>query len=343
VTTDYARELRAALRRTLHDGWQFTADGDRLLIQHRDRGSPYNPPRRTPDWADLLDKLETAFAAHGVPKGPPLPIRWGRETDLVCSAVQALDPHLKHRQPFTYRTGYLPQPVVRLTGKRDADGRLLDGYLTSFVNVSRVEPIPAVTHHAQILDDWIGVLSQLGLHARHIEIYGNLRIWKREPVEGITLRYQHAGLELGDIVLLWNTHDPSYIATDLGTGLERLRWTITRQPWAELIHGSCARISALDVLDAIRTAALLVGTGIPPGPRGPGSAVRRLLRNCPRRRAEAGLGRIVREAHGYWALTVDRLDHWADATLTIEQEILGQRSSAAMAQSPSALSSSAGK
>jgi hypothetical protein len=29
-------------------------------------------------------------------------------------------------------------------------------------------------------------------------------------MEGVILRYRHAGLELGDIVLLWNAQGPSY-------------------------------------------------------------------------------------------------------------------------------------
>jgi hypothetical protein len=97
------------------------------------------------------------------------------------------------------------------------------GFLTSFVNVSRVEPIKTVDDHAAILDSWTGVLSRLGLHGRHLELFGNLRVWRRGPVEGITLRYRHAGLELGDIVL--------------------------------------AHVVDSDVLDAVRTTILLIGPG----------------------------------------------------------------------------------
>ena len=319
MTNDLARELPTALRRALQDRWEFSSDGERLLIQHRDRASPYRPPRRPPDWPDLLDRLEAAFAAYGVPKALPLPLRWRRETDLICSAVQALDPYLKHRQPYVYRSGYLPQPVVRFTGKRDATGVLKDGFLTSFVNVSRVEPIKTVDDHAGILDDWIGVLSRLGLHARHVEIYGDLRVWRRGPVEGVTLRYRHGGLELGDIVVLWNAEDPSYVVTDLGTGLERLRWAIGRDPWPELVHGHHAAIIGPEVLDALRTTVLLLACGIAPVPRGPGSAVRRLLRLIPRDLMLTGLSGPVRAAHRYWTLSVSVVMGWPDVVLQMEQ------------------------
>jgi hypothetical protein len=138
MSSDAANELPAALRHALHDRWEFTRDGERLRIQHCDRGTPYRPPRRVPHWADLLDRLESAFEEHGVPRAPHLPLRWGRETDLVTSAIQALDPYLKYRRPYVYRAGYLPQPFVRFTGRRAASGGLEDGFLISFVNVSRI-------------------------------------------------------------------------------------------------------------------------------------------------------------------------------------------------------------
>lgn len=320
MTADTVHELVAALRRVLHDRWEFAADGEQLHIRHRDGGTPYRPPRRVPDWAELLDHLESAFAVHGVARAAALPLRWRRETDLTISAVQALDPYLKYRKPYVYRSGYLPQPVVRFTGKRDAAGRLEDGFLTSFVNVSRVEPIKTIDDHAAIFDDWIGVLSRLGLHARHLELFGKLSTWRRGPVEGITLRYRHAGMELGDIVLLWNAEDPVYLVTDLGTALERLRWTISRGLWLDLIYGPLAEFADSDALDAIRTLVLLVGSRIAPAARGPGSASRRLLRSLPGDATRLGLSAAVRQFHSYWALNADGMPSWPEIAQQIEQQ-----------------------
>lgn len=320
MTADARRELPIALRHALHDCWEFATDGERLHVQHRDRGTPYRPPCHPPDWPELLDRLESAFAEFGVPRAAALPLRWRRETDLTISAIQALDPYLKHRKPYVYRAGYLPQPVVRFTGKRDAAGHLEDGFLTSFVNVSRVESIKTVDDHAAIFDDWIGVLSRLGLHARHLELLGNLGVWQRGPVEGITLRFRHAGLELGDVVLLWNAEDPSYMVTDLGTGLERLRWTITRWSWRELIHGDLARWADPDVLDAMRTAVLLIGSGIAPAARGPGSAVKRVLRLITPDVAPFGVSAAARAFHDYWSLTSSDMSPWPEVAYRMEQD-----------------------
>lgn len=322
MSPDLTEEIPAALRTSLGPAWTITVAGDNLEARHRDSGTPYRPPRKDIDWAELLERLQDAFAEYGVPRVPALPLRWRRETELTISAVQALDPYLKHRQPFVYGAGYLPQPVVRFTG-RDADGLLRMGYQTSFVNISRVEPIKTIDAHATIFDNWIGVLSRLGLHARHVHLFGRLRIWHRPPVKGMTLRYNHGGLNLGDIVLLWNAEDPAYMATDLGTGLERLRWIITRKPWSEVVFGSRWSAGTLAQLDAIRTAVLLIGAGIAPAPRGPGSATRRVLRMVPSDAATYGLSAAVRAAHRFWSLTASGLLPWPEITRQMEMEVLG--------------------
>jgi hypothetical protein len=159
-TESLVPQAAAALRQVLGSTWEFTTEGTNLEIRHRHRGSPYAPPRQRPSWAELLRTIEDAFAIRGVPRDACIPLRWGRETELAISAVQALDPFLKDGRPVTYRRGFLPQPVVRFTGERDDEnGELLDGYLTSFVNVSRVQPIQNIDEYARVLsnsqDLWI--------------------------------------------------------------------------------------------------------------------------------------------------------------------------------------------
>jgi len=320
MTADHASQLPISLQRALGPRWHHQADGPRLRITHRDHGTPYRPPRRAPEWPELLNRLEATFATAGVPRAKPLPLRWGRETDFTISAIQALDPYLKDRKHYVYREGYLPQPVVRFTGKRDANGALEDGFLSAFVNVSQVQRIHSIDDHTAILDSWIGILSRLGLHARHLTIAGNVTPWTRAQVNGITLHISHAGLPIGDIVLLWNAADPSHLVTDLGSGLERLRWALARSNWQQLIHGPLAGTKP-STLDAIRTATLVIGSGIRPGPQGRGSALRRLLRSMPATDATLGVSRAVRQAHRFWSLTAPALSPWHEVTRQIEEEI----------------------
>src|ERR1035437_9875699 len=260
-------ELVPALRRALGRQWQFHMRGEQLAIRHQAAGSPYRPARTAPAWPEMLARIEGAFAGHGIARAHPLPIRWNHETDFTISAIQALDPYLKRRQEFTYRQGYLPQPVIRFTGHRDEAGNLADGFLTAFVNISCLQPT--------------------------------------------------AGM-----VRLWNAEDPSVMVTDLGSGLERLRWAVTRAPWQQIVHGPLAGHASLDVLDAIRTGTLITGSGISPAARGCGGALRKLSRTIPASDARLGLSTAVRHACEYWSLTATMNLPWPHICQILEHEVL---------------------
>ncbi len=317
---NYVSELMTALQRTLGLRWAFCSDGNRLCIRHQAWGTPYRPPRRLVSWEEMLVILASTFTEHGIPQAPALPLRWNRETDFTISAIQALDPYLKRCSPYTYRQGYLPQPVVRFTGQRDRSGRLADGFLTAFVNVSCVLPIRDASEHVRILDTWLTVLSRLGLHARHLEIHGAAIPWQRREIRGITLRIAHDGLEIGDIVLLWNESNPSFMATDLGSGLERLRWAITRRAWPSVVHGSLGERVDPFALDIVRAATLIAGNGILPSDSGPGNALRRLARSIPAPSAALGLSAAVRSAYAYWLLTSPMQLPWPEVCQILDRE-----------------------
>ncbi|MBT2390666.1 hypothetical protein J7E87_14845 [Streptomyces sp. ISL-1] len=235
--------------------------------------------------------------------------------------MQALDPLLKDGRQHTYRSGFLPQPVVRFTGKRDPSGDLCEGFLTSFVNVSRVQPINSIDEYGSILDGWLTVLSHLGFHARHLSAYGSLSTWHRRQVQGVTLHFRHLDLPLGDIVLLWNTEHPERMAVDLGTGLERLAWARTRMDWYDLVYGRFAKAAPAQTLDAIRTATLLLGHGITPAARGAGGIARRVIGTIAPDSARLGVSALVRASYDYWALFGSPTVPWPAVSSGIEQEL----------------------
>jgi hypothetical protein len=318
---DVGRCLPEVLRRAMGPGWEFTIADGHLDVRHRDRGTPYRPPRHQPAWADLLHRLKTGFARQGIPQAPCLPLRWGRETELTISAVQALDPVLKHGRPHPYRSGYLPQPAVRFTGRRDADGDLREGFLTSFVNVSHVQPIADLAEFGSIFDGWLSVLSCLGFHARHVSLHGSLSTWQRREVRGVTLRFRHADLPLGDIVLLWNAENPQRMAVDLGTALERLAWARSRLNWYDLVYGRFAHTAPVPTLDAIRTATLLLGHGISPAARGAGGIARRVIATIDVDSARLGVSAAVRSFYDYWALCGSLSVPWTAVVTRVEREL----------------------
>lgn len=266
--------------------------------------------------------MTEAFRVCNIPRVPTLPLRWGRETDFTISAVQALDPFIKDGAPFAYRAGFIPQPVVRFTGDRDQQGHLREGFLTSFVNTSCVRPTKDVEEHVGLVDVWLTVLSKIGLHARHVSIHGPLRVWRRPPVSGITLGFKHLNLPIGDLVFVWNDADPRLTISDLGSGLERLYWAITQMPWSRLAFGPLAAHSSHTILDALRTSTLIAGSGIAPASRGPGSALRRLMRVVPTEMAAFGLSRVVRASYAYWTLFAPLPVPWHETARILEEEAL---------------------
>lgn len=310
------------LRRVLSPRWEVSVAGDMLEIRHPDRATPYRPPRIPASPLELLDSLQTAFTELGVPRAACLPLRWGRETELTISAVQALDPWLKEERGVALRTGFLPQPVVRLTARRNADGMLREGFLTAFINASRVEPIQGMSEYATVFDQWLSVLSRLGFHARHICIYGHLTVWQRRQVKGVTLRFDHAGMPLGDIVLLWNADNPGRMAVDLGTSLERLCWARSRRCWLDVVFGELAAAAPANTLDAIRSATLLIGHGVFPSGRGAGSITRRLARAIPANEAALGLSAAIRLSYRFWSSVAPLTIPWTDVVAIIEREVL---------------------
>ncbi len=322
MSDDRSAQLVDALHSCFDDRWLIQMDGSSLRMEPR--RSTVGKPKRSRDTSPggVVHQLECALAARGIRRDALLPIRWRRDTDLCISAIQALDPWLKDAKPRVWREGFLPQPVVRFTGERGPDGRLVDGFLTAFVNLSCVMRIDSVERHVELLDAWIAAFSACGLHAGRLALHGDLDVWTRDTVAGITIAIDADGIELGDAVLLWNADRPEYMATDLGSGLERLRWILTGKSWAASTFGTEAEQWDWRMLEAVRAGTLLAMSGISPASRGAGSAVRRVLRDVPTTVAAAGLGRLVRAQRAYWTSVGATGLGWPEICMQLEDEVL---------------------
>lgn len=270
-----------------------------------------------------MNVIGNEFARLGVPRPALLPLRWGRDTDLLVSAIQGLDPWLKDGCPRVLREGYLPQPVVRFTGERDDAGVLQDGFLTAFVNLSCVQRVSGPERHVELFDGWIAALSALGIHAGRLTIRGDLSVWQRGSVSGVTLFCDCDGVGFSDAVLLWHTDEPGRMATDIGSGLERLRWLLSAGSWRSAAFGDAPARCSTDTLDAVRTATLMVMNGIAPSGRGPRHALHRVLRRIPPELAAVGLGRLVRHQRAYWSAVGVPGPPWPVVATAIEDGVLG--------------------
>ena len=168
-------------------------------------------------------------------------------------------------------------------------------------------------------------MSAVGLHAGRLTVHGSLNLWHRPPVSGITLFIDCDGRGLGDAVLLWHDGDPHFMATDIGSGLERLRWALGARSWAEAAFGDLADRHDLPLLDASRTAVLLLMAGIKPSHRGAGGALRSIAQQISTNAAATGLGRIVREHQSYWDRMGVTGPPWPHTATLLEDEVLRLR------------------
>lgn len=317
--------LRDALQKRFAGRWNVTTDELNLRMQHRFGAAP-SSRRRCPAAHELVQLLRGSMKRSGLlTEAPLLPLRWNRDTDLTISAIQALDPWLKDARLVTWREGFLAQPVVRNTGDRDTDGGLADGFLTSFTNLSYVQRIAHPEQLADLLDDWFTALSTVGLHAGRLTVHGSLQTWHRPPVSGITLFIHADGRGLGDAVLLWNQRQPAFMAADIGSGLERLRWYLSGHKWDDAVFGELAEHHDTALLDAVRTAVLLIMARIHPAHRGPGAALRHIAKTIPPSEARTGLSRIVRAQCAYWRDLGVTGPQWPVITTLLENEVLRPR------------------
>lgn len=334
ASEDLAHDLVSALQGRFASQWDIAVAGGQLRMGYRRPTGRAQHRCRLPSPVEVVESIGREFGKVGVLRAPLLPLRWHRDTDLTISAIQGLDPWLKDGVDRVWREGYLPQPVVRFTGERDEHGNLLDGFLTAFVNMSCVTRIAHVDRHVELLDTWIGGLSAIGIHASRLTIHGELTVWHRGPVSGITLFCDCDGAGMSDAVLLWHAANPGRLATDIGSGLERLRWLLSRQSWAETTFGNQGRCSSADLLDAVRTATLLVMNGIRPSSRGAGYALRRVLGRIPASTAESGLGRLVRQQRAYWSSFGATGPDWPYLSTAIEDGVLALAPNQANRKSP---------
>jgi hypothetical protein len=322
-----SEELVTSLRDHFSHRWHVTTGAGGVQMRHRSPASP-SARRSCPDHHQVVSRLRDSLQTSGLTVGQGLlPMRWNRDTDVTISAVQALDPWLKDAQARVWREGFLPQPVVRHTGERDSHGALIDGYLTAFTNVSYVQRIDGFQEAFALLDHWFTALSRVGLHAGRLTVHGSLEPWRRPPVGGVTLFIDCDGRGLGDLVLLWNLEHPDFMAVDLGSGVERLRWYLSGRPWSWAAFGEPSRNHDIRLLDAIRAATLLLMAGIRATHRGPGHAVRALARTISPALARTGLSRLVRDQVAHWRAVGMTGPEWPIITAQLEETVLAMHQS----------------
>ncbi|WP_405976932.1 hypothetical protein [Streptomyces sp. NBC_00158] len=245
-------------------------------------GAPHPGPAA--QWTRIRRVLETRgltpFAMPGL-RGT------ARDTDLVVSALQYLDPVVHQGAPAPSGPMVLAQPCVRwrylpVAGREEAVS-------SSFVNLSSLEVGgPALIDRlADHLDLWLDCLSAVGVTARDTTVALSDESCAYGPYAGLRADLNSGGLEIGEINWYGTVEDTAgreLTVIDCGFAFERIAWTAPR---TDSYHAMLAPVFLPSgesagglpggvVNDRVRTLALLSLSGVTPGSRGPRRYVRQL-------------------------------------------------------------------
>src|SRR5262249_11804782 len=109
---------------------------------------------------------------------------------------------------------------------------------------------------------------------------------------------------------------------------------LTGDTWARAAFGHLADAHDIALLDATRTATLMIMGGVRAGHRGAGWALRTVAQSIDPRAASIGLSRLVREHHRYWSGLGVTGPPWPQVVSYLEDEVLRPRRRAGVAAPP---------
>ncbi len=256
--------------------------------------------------------LRSFFTGRGHNSHQPIAVVRDDERTLFASTAGQIYDDLiygRARQEETQRCLVL-QPVIRLQGIGSVAS--LDGISTSFVHAATECWNVTMEEHFNAFDQWLDFFSSLGLHVGGLclKIKRADNDWSGRTVTSEMLKINYGGLEVGVANFFFNIPQPSEtVATlsDIGVGLERLVWAINKSPayFDGIGPLSSVIIQKRAVLDAVRTATLMAGSGVAPDHKNQGSKLRAMIGLIVEEAHHLNLYELARYYHRQWASFTD--------------------------------------
>ncbi|MEM2661610.1 MAG: hypothetical protein QXS74_09855 [Nitrososphaeria archaeon] len=198
-------------------------------------------------------------------------VRKGERTLFASVAGQVFDDAIYKGEPVSSPSVVCAQPVIRLQS-HSLVGKV-EGYSTSFLNISTDIWNSTPNQHFETLDRWLDFLSTQGLYVGNISLKPNYEDndWGAFHVHSETVRLNYGGLELGIANFFIDIPQPNgRIATmsDISFGLERLVWGINKsQSYFDAIGPLIYTLynpDKITLMDSIRTMTLMAASGVTP-------------------------------------------------------------------------------
>ena len=225
----------------------------------------------------LLDskKLKEYFQNRGYNCISPHSVANNKDTVFTTAGIQSVLADYRNSELVDTRNIYIAQPVLRtqfMNGISEGFGIAFVNLTTSGINISEQD------YKSQVYD-WIELFHKLGMNINDFTSQKKeyIRNWGDLVVSGKKTFYYYKNLEIGDTTFFNSiTKDGKNIGintmTDVGFGLERIRWCLGNNSYFDLFSNS-EKLKA-DVKAYLSALALLEVNNIKPSNKNVGYRAR---------------------------------------------------------------------
>lgn len=197
------------------------------------------------------------------------------DTVFITAGIQPILSDFRNFKINDVRKIYLSQPVIRTQFANS----ISEGSSIAFINLTTAGFNISEKEHDMLVNDWIELFYQLGMKPGNIESSSKIyeRTWGDLLVCGNKTFYYYNNIELGDTTFFTKvTKDGRNIGidtmSDVGFGLERIRWCLNNESYFDLYSDSEELIP--EVKAYLSVIALLAVNGVTPSNKNSGYRAR---------------------------------------------------------------------
>lgn len=197
------------------------------------------------------------------------------DTVFITAGIQPILSDFRNFKINDVRKIYLSQPVIRTQFANS----ISEGSSIAFINSTTAGFNISEKEHDMLVNDWIELFYQLGMKPGNIESSSKIyeRTWGDLLVCGNKTFYYYNNIELGDTTFFTKvTKDGRNIGidtmSDVGFGLERIRWCLNNESYFDLYSDSEELIP--EVKAYLSVIALLAVNGVTPSNKNSGYRAR---------------------------------------------------------------------
>ena len=220
-------------------------------------------------------ELKNYFKERGYNCLKPYRVVNNTDTVFLTAGIQPILSNFRNLSIDDTHKIFLAQPVIR-TQFVDS---ICEGSSIAFINATTAGFNILEEEHNKLVEDWLNLFFELGMSKKSVSKRSKdyERTWGDLLVSGKKTFYYYDGLELGDTTYFTKvTKDGKNIGidtmSDLGFGLERLRWCISGKSYYDLYSDS--REISPQIKAYLQALALLTVNDVVPSNKNSGYRVR---------------------------------------------------------------------